>query len=123
MLATNMAPVSLSTSLFSVTMYSLGLSPWLLTMSFHILLLHTRSCSQQAVTQFLCLKVKPRFAVNALSAHVRVMKNMLSAFPSDHWQCNDLRVCSYYLVSGILCTGGIRMNPVFFQISVMHILI
>lgn len=39
MLATNMAPVSLSSSLFSVTMYNLGSSPRLLTMSFHIMLL------------------------------------------------------------------------------------
>lgn len=66
MLATNMAPVSLSSSLFSVTMCNLGSSPWFLTMSFHIMLLYTPSCSQQAVTQFLCLKVRPVVAVNAL---------------------------------------------------------
>lgn len=89
MLATNMAPVSLSSSLFSVTMYNLGSSPRLLTMSFHIMLFHTRSCSQQAVTQLLCLKVRPVFAVNVLGACIEVTGNTLSAFPSgNHWQWN-----------------------------------
>lgn len=78
MLATNMAPVSLSSSLFSVTMYNLGSSPRLLTMSFHIMLLHTRRCSQQAVTQLLCLKVRPVFAINALGACVKVLWISLS---------------------------------------------
>lgn len=73
MLATNTAPVSLSSSLFSVTMCNPGSSPRLLTMSFHIMLLHTLSCSQQAVTQLLCLKVRPIFfAVNALAACIKV---------------------------------------------------
>lgn len=61
MLPTNMAPVSLSSSLFSVTMYNPASSPRLLTMSFHIMLPHTRSCTQQAVTQLLCLRVRPFF--------------------------------------------------------------
>lgn len=61
MLATNTAPVSLSSSLFSVTMYNQASSPRLLTMSFHIMLLHTRSCSQQAITQLLCLKAGAPF--------------------------------------------------------------
>lgn len=88
MLATNMAPVSLSSSLFSVTMYNLGSSPRLLTMSFHIML-HTRSCSQQAVTQLLCLKVKPVFAVNALGVCIKVTGNVLSSFQSgNHRQWN-----------------------------------
>lgn len=87
MLATNMAPVSLSSSLFSVTMYNLGSSPQLLTMSFHIMLLHTRSCSQQAVTQLLCLKVRLVFAVNALGARIKVTRYTLSALQSgNHWQ-------------------------------------
>lgn len=87
MLATNMAPVSLSSSLFSVTMYNLGSSPQLLTMSFHIMLLHTWSCSQQAVTQLLCLKVRPVFAVNALGARIKVTRYTLSALQSgNHWQ-------------------------------------
>lgn len=68
-----MAPVSLSSSLFSVTMYNAGSSPRLLTMSFHIMLLHTLSCSQQAVTQLLCLKVRLMFAANALAACIKVM--------------------------------------------------
>lgn len=72
MLATNMAPVSLSSSLFSVTMYNLGLSPRLLTMSFHIMLLQTPSCSQQAITQVLCLKVRPVVAIKAVAACLKV---------------------------------------------------
>lgn len=68
--ATNMAPVSLSSSLFSVTMYNLGPSPRLLTMSFHIMLLHTRSCSQQAITQLLCLESQARFLPLMLSESV-----------------------------------------------------
>lgn len=72
MLATNMAPVSLSSSLFSVTLYNLGSSPQLLTMSFHIMLLHTRSCSQQAVTQPRSLKVGPPFFFFALMHTVPV---------------------------------------------------
>lgn len=99
MLATNMAPVSLSSSLFSVTMYNLGSSPQLLTMSFHIMLLHTRSFSQQAVTQLLCLKVRPVFAINALCAFIKVTGNTLSAFPpGNHWQWNwNITHCSPYL--------------------------
>lgn len=99
MLATNMAPVSLSSSLFSVTMYNLGSSPRLLTMSFHIMLLHTLSCSQQAVTQVLCLKVSPVVAVNALAAFIKVTGNTLSVFLSgSHWQWNwNILHCLPYL--------------------------
>lgn len=61
MLPTNTAPVSLSSSLFSVTMYNPASSPRFLTMSFHIMLPHTRSRTQQAVTQLLCLRVRPFF--------------------------------------------------------------
>lgn len=81
MLATIMAPVSLSSSLFSVTMYNPGSSPQLLTTSSHIMLLHTQSCSQQAVTQLLCLKVRPLFAVNVLSVYVKVKGNESICFP------------------------------------------
>lgn len=81
-----MAPVSLSSSLFSVTMCNLGSSPWLLTMSFHIMLLYTRSYSQQSVTQLLCLKVRPTFAVNALSDSIKVMAHSFYVFLSKNHQ-------------------------------------
>lgn len=137
MLATNMAPVSLSSSLFSVTMYNLGSSPRLLTMSFHIMLLHTRSCSQQAVTQLLCLKVRPVFAVNALGACVKVTGNTLSVLPSgNHWQWNwNITHRSPYLHRDastfsriwqvakrrpVLLLERSRRIQAFFQISIMY---
>lgn len=71
--ATNMAPVSLSSSLSSVFMYNVGCSPRLLTASFHIVLLHTLRRSPQTITQLFCLKVRLLFAVNALAACIKVM--------------------------------------------------
>lgn len=99
MLPTNMAAVSLSSSLFSVTMYNPASSPRLLTMSFHIMLPHTRSCTQQAVTQLLCLRVRPSFfffslfffysAINAHGACVKATGGggHYRLFPSgSHWK-------------------------------------
>lgn len=88
MLATNTAPVSLSSSLFSVTMYNQASSPRLLTMSFHIMLLHTRSCSRQAVTQLLCLKVGAPFCRRCTGCQRGADGACgLSALPSQHhWQ-------------------------------------
>lgn len=69
MLATNMAPVSLSRSLFSVTMYNLGSSPPLLTKSLHITstalaALPSAGCHSAALSE----SQGPIFAINAVAA-------------------------------------------------------